>query len=66
MKNGSGWTALHYATFAGYDDIVKRIITLKANVDADDNFGHTPLHWAALNGYKTTVKILLEAGANPA
>ncbi len=54
-----GVTALHWAAAQGYNDIVKLILDLGANINLQNAEGNTPLHLAARNGNLTTVRLLL-------
>lgn len=44
---------------------VRKLLQLRANVDARSASGKTALHWAALGGHKANTVALLEAGADP-
>ncbi|XP_057328920.1 putative ankyrin repeat protein RF_0381 [Microplitis mediator] len=59
-----GWTALHAAAEACYEDVVKILLDHQfcdVNVKTDDNI--TPLHIAASKNNLTIVKMLLEKNA---
>ncbi len=59
-----GVTALHWAAAQGYNDIIKLLLDLGANVNLQNAEGNTPLHLAARNGNLSTVRLLLARGAN--
>lgn len=60
------WTALHYATFAGHADLVERLLTAGADINARSTNGSTVVMMAAREGHVDIAKRLIEAGANPA
>lgn len=43
-KNEDGQTAVHVASRLGQDDILKKLIESKANINCRDTAGYTPLH----------------------
>jgi len=45
-------------------DVIEKLLSSKADVNAKDNNGETPLQWAAMGGNKEAVKMLLKGGAN--
>ncbi|WP_457639682.1 ankyrin repeat domain-containing protein [Persephonella sp.] len=45
-------------------ELVKKLISKGANVNAKDKGGNTPLHWVARNGHLEIVKYLISCGAN--
>lgn len=60
-------TALHLAIFYNRPEIIKLLVQLKANINAQNHDGDTPLIYA-INENKnnvTLVKYLLKHGANP-
>ncbi len=59
-----GRTALMWAAYFGYEDMVKLLLKHKANVNAKSNSGQTALVLAAVEGHKNIVQLLLEAGAD--
>ncbi len=60
------WTPLIFAVNRGHADIVKLLISAKADVNQGDGLSSaTPLMFAADNGYANIIKLLLDAGANP-
>lgn len=58
-------TIAHAAAAAGLPDVLRKLGSLGANLNHDDNDGNTPLWEAARRGNTECVKILLEAGADP-
>ncbi len=62
---GKQWTALHYAVFAGQQDIVNQLLEKGADVNALSTNGSTPLMMAIYEGREDLAKLLLEKGANP-
>ena len=63
-KDQDGWTALMYAAFGGYDEIVKTLVESGANVNEKSNDGYTAMMGAALKDRLSTVRLLLECGAD--
>jgi len=67
-RGGGGWTRLHHACFAHFDDVqrVCELIELgwPGSVEARGSYGCTPLMRASLNGHAGIVKALLAAGAD--
>jgi ankyrin repeat protein len=60
-----GWSALHFATFAGKVDAVRALVDAGgANLEATDSDGATPLHNAAAAGNAELVQLLAARGAN--
>jgi ankyrin repeat protein len=57
-------TALHLASVYGHLEIVKILITNKANINAADIKGYTPLHMACFKGHISIVRYLVSQGAN--
>lgn len=60
-----GSTALHRAARYQHHEIVRLLITSKADLNVCDKNGQTALHWAAENGDLPMTQLLLDAGANP-
>lgn len=58
-----GCSALYYAAYRGYKDIVKLLLINNANVNSKSFGGFTPLHAAVSQGHKEIVDLLLENGA---
>ena len=65
-RNHFGWTALHFASFAGNVANVKLLIDRGAdvNVRAATKFRNTPLQVALLTGEYDAAKVLIERGAD--
>lgn len=62
--DSNGFTALHYASRYGLDELCNILILNKANVNCFNRKGQTPLHLAALNNKTLVMQLLLENGAN--
>merc|ERR1712098_846359 len=62
-----GFTALHHATMAGNEALVKVLLTYNPNLQckAPLNPLNCPLHFTAIYGYPMIMEMLLNAGANP-
>jgi len=61
-------TALHAAAAANYKSspqIVKKLLAVEADPNAEDEYGNTPLLMPSVNGYYEIVRLLLAAGADP-
>jgi ankyrin repeat protein len=54
----AGWTALHYAAFYGFVDLIDRLIALGAGIDAQDDDGKTPLQIARESGQSAALDVL--------
>jgi ankyrin repeat protein len=55
-----GRTPLSWAGQNGHDDIVKQLLTAKAEIDVKDKHDRTPLSLASENGHTAVIKLLLE------
>lgn len=53
-----GWTALHYASACGFNDITEKLIEAGADIDIKDNAGLTPVYYAAKYGNKSAAGCL--------
>lgn len=60
------WTALHYATFAGNENVAEDLLAAGANVNARSTNGSTVVMMAAREGHAALARRLLAVGANPA
>lgn len=61
-RSPMGMTPLHGACWVGHVDSVRLLLSLGANVDAEDIDGDTPLNWAASHGHLSCVKEMIETG----
>lgn len=59
-----GNTALHIASLAGQEEVVKVLVKLGANVNVQSQNGFTPLYMAAQENHDAVVSFLLANGAN--
>jgi hypothetical protein len=59
-----GRTVLHKLVRNGEEKLLKDLVDLADDLDAQDNDGMTPLMLAASTGYTNAVKMLVEGGAN--
>ena len=59
-----GNTALHIASLAGQEEVVKLLIQHNASVNVQSQNGFTPLYMAAQENHDSVVKLLLANGAN--
>jgi ankyrin repeat protein len=55
-----GWTPLIYAAFEGHTELVRFLLTLDIDIDAQSENGMTALMAAIRNGHLDVVKVLLE------
>lgn len=60
------WTALHYAVFAGHQEIAEYLLQQGAQVNARSPNGSSVLMMAAYEGKPELAKRLMELGADPA
>lgn len=59
-----GWTPLIYASFGGHAEMVRFLVSLDVDIDAQAENGMTALMAASRNGHLEIVKILLEHDAD--
>jgi hypothetical protein len=64
-RDGRGWSALHYAVFAGQRDIAQLLMARGADVNARAPNDASVLMMAAREGQEELAKALLDAGADP-
>lgn len=65
-RDGSGYTALHYASRSGHKDACSLLLERGADVNAQTRSGRaSSLHRAAYSGHVTVVKLLIKYGADP-
>ena len=57
-------TALHIAARAGFENTVKTLVSIGADLTQRNNARQTPLHLAAINGQLSVVKCLVMNKAN--
>ncbi|MGD8957364.1 MAG: ankyrin repeat domain-containing protein [Chromatiaceae bacterium] len=62
-RGGQGDTLLHWVTFEGNEEMVRRLIAAGANPNARVEKGSTPLHLAAYRGHTAIAGILIAHGA---
>lgn len=63
-REGRQWSALHYAVFAGQDEIAKILIDRGADINALSNNGSSVLMMAAREGREELARELLRRGAD--
>lgn len=59
------WSALHYAVFAGHQDIARLLMSRGGDINARSPNGSSVLMMAAREGQENLARLLLEAGADP-
>lgn len=64
-RDGRGWSALHYAVFAGQRDIAQLLMARGADVNARAPNDASVLMMAAREGQEELARVLLDAGADP-
>lgn len=63
-REGREWSALHYAVFAGHEDVVDFLLARGADINGLSTNGSTPLMMAAREGHEAIAGKLLRAGAD--
>ncbi|GLD93629.1 hypothetical protein PINS_up002221 [Pythium insidiosum] len=63
LRDGCGWTPLMCAAANGHVDVVTKLLSIGADVNAASKEGRTALHWAATRGMQRSVEVLLDSGA---
>jgi ankyrin repeat protein len=58
------WTLLHFASWCSNSDLVKRLVELNFDLNAQDIHGNTPLHLAKLQCHEQIYKQLVSLGAS--
>ena len=61
-RDGNEWSALHYAAFAGQEDLARLLMQKGANINAKSTNGSTVLMMAAHEGKEKIAALLIEAG----
>jgi hypothetical protein len=64
-REGTQWSALHYAVFAGHEAVARLLMEQGADIEARAPNGSTVLMMAAREGHETLARLLLERGADP-
>jgi len=64
LSNDDGFTALQYAAKSGNQEIVRCLLSNRADVDAKNKFHQTPVMLAARHGHSVVAEMLLMAGAS--
>lgn len=64
VRDGKAWTALHYAAFAGHNEIAQLLIAHGADVNARTPNDSTALMMATREGREDLARLLLDAGAD--
>ncbi|XP_053325821.1 cyclin-dependent kinase 4 inhibitor C [Spea bombifrons] len=59
LRDSTGFSVLHDAARAGFQDTVQTLLDFQANVNIQDNEGNLPLHLAAKEGHLPVVKFLV-------
>lgn len=64
-KCTGGFTPLHFAVLFYHDDVIRLLVSMKADVNAVDDNKKSPFHLACEHGYIEICNYLLENGAKP-
>jgi len=59
-----GLTTIMFAAANGHDKLVRTLIRLKSNINAQDEAGRTALHYAATTNRESCIRVLIDAGAS--
>ncbi|KAL6046587.1 ankyrin repeat-containing protein [Balamuthia mandrillaris] len=62
FQDERGNTALMMASANGHHDIVRTLLSAKADPNLSNRTKNTALHWAALNGHLEVLRLLVEEG----
>lgn len=63
-REGKAWSALHYAVFAGHEDIARLLMARGADINARAPNDATVLMMAAREGRESLARALVDAGAD--
>lgn len=63
-RRGKEWSALHYAVFAGHEEVARLLMDRGADINAQAPNGSTVLMMAAREGQEKIAQQLIEAGAD--
>jgi uncharacterized protein len=63
-RKGLEWSALHYAVFAGHQDVAQTLIARGADINALSTNGSSPLMMASREGHEKIAKLLVDLGAD--
>jgi len=57
------WTALHFAANEGHTEVVKELLSHKADIEREpiSSINRTPLHLAAMRGHTNIVRMIIES-----
>lgn len=61
--NAAKQSLLHLAATMGFHRLIRRLVVVGADLDAQDANGFTPLSFAVLSGHTACARLLMEAGA---
>ncbi len=64
-RSGPEWSALHYAVFAGHEQLSRLLVDRGADINARSPNGSSVLMMAAREGHQSLARLLLERGADP-
>jgi hypothetical protein len=63
-RKGLEWSALHYAVFAGHQNVAETLIARGADINALSTNGSSPLMMAAREGHEKIAQLLVNLGAD--